>query len=100
MKNVFFVLFSASSVNYEELRKEARKMAKMFLNAETEEDPSSQEAKFLEAESFSSQIEEKYGGYDEATIEKIREIIDEETNKVSMEYFRQETMDGDNEEDL
>ncbi len=97
MKLNHIVLFSATGVDFEQVRKDGRKLAKMFLDAELEEDPAKQESMLLEAEKFSVQIEKKYSGLDDQTVEKIHDILDEEADKASRMYF--DSLEEDDDED-
>lgn len=97
MKLNQIILFSASGFDFDQVRKEGRKLAKMYLDAELEEDLTKQESMLLEAEKFSAQLEKKYSEADEETFEKLREIMDEEADKISKMYF--DTFNEDDEED-
>jgi hypothetical protein len=84
MKNIRFILFS---VHIEQARKDARKLAKMYLNAELEEDHAKQQSMLAEAEKFSKLINEKYKKTDAETYEKLGEIMDEEARNINNVYF-------------
>lgn len=91
------ILFSATGFDFDQIRKEGRKLAKMYLDAELEEDPAKQESMLMEAEKFSAELEKKYSSADEETFEKLREVMDEEADKISKMYF--DTFNDDDEDD-
>jgi hypothetical protein len=87
MKTVQMIFFSAMKTDLDVIRKEASKLAKMYLDAELEEDFSKQEEMLIAAEKFSEQLELKYADVDEETYEAINLIMDEEADKVSQQFF-------------
>jgi len=87
MKTIQMIFFSAMKADLDIVRQEASKLAKMYLDAEMEEDFSKQEEMLIEAEKFSEQLELKYADVDEETYEAINLIMDEEADKVSQQFF-------------
>lgn len=87
MKHLQIILFSSGTVNFEEVRKEAKKLAKMFLDAEIEEDSSKQKSLLAEAEKFSRKFEDKYRNTDSETYRKITQIMDDEADMLNRNYF-------------
>lgn len=87
MKTIQMIFFSAMKADLDVVRTEAAKLAKMYLDAEMEEDFSKQEEMLIAAEKFSEQLEEKYADVDEQTYEAINLIMDEEADKISKQFF-------------
>ena len=94
-KTPIIILFSASALNTEEVRKDARKLAQMYMNAELEEDQGKQEKLLIEAEKFSATIEEKYLNVDQDSSSIVNRIMDEESEKLNKSYFLDSDIDED-----
>jgi hypothetical protein len=97
MKHLQIILFSSGLVNFEEVRKEAKKLAKMFLDAEIEEDSSKQKSLLAEAEKFSRKFEDKYRKADSETYRIINQIMNEEADILNRNYFGNFSDDDDDE---
>jgi len=96
MKKTAIILLAASEIDWKQVRKDATKMAKMFLGADMEDDPCKQEKLLKEAETFSLENEKRYSGADEETKAKINQIIDEEADRLSRVFF--DSLDDDDED--
>jgi len=94
-KTPIIILFSASALNTEEVRKDARKLAQVYMNAELEEDQGKQEKLLIEAEKFSATIEEKYLNVDQDSSSIVNRIMDEESEKLNKSYFLDSDIDED-----
>lgn len=95
MNTTIIILLSSQAIDWKQIRKEAAKLAKMFLDADMEDDYSKQEKLLKAADAFSSEIEKKYSAFDEKTLDQINQIIDEEADRLSRAFFS----NMDNEED-
>ncbi len=95
MKHLQIILFSMDNIDYEDVRKEAKKLAKLFLDAEIEEDPSKQKSLLAEAEKFSRKFEDKYRKADSETYRTINQIMNEEADILNRNYFENFSDDDD-----
>jgi hypothetical protein len=87
MNKPAIILLAAPAVDWKQIRKEAAKLAKMFLEADMEDDSIKQQKLLRAAEAFSTEIEKKYSGVDEKTMDEINHIIDEEADRLSRDFF-------------
>jgi hypothetical protein len=98
MNHICIILLSASDTHMNEIRKDAHKLARMYFDAELEEDPAKQEKLLIQAEKFAEQLEKKHMSLDEETYNTVKEIMDDEAEKLSKMYFENFT-DEDFDED-